>query len=113
MGKYFKNFEEEMEQSRQKFLDEMYGLKKADTDKREGDIVATEPSYTKEFRNVEQSQITINGVNMKFKVLDIGLEKDGVKLPHFVRRVDLSPPGSIQLVQEHTKFKEALAKGEQ
>ena len=71
-------------------------------------VVASGNTYTKQSQNVETSQITINGITLKQKLLQFVKERDGIRLPHLIKEVFCSPPASLSTVLDYATLLETV-----
>ena len=85
-------------------LDKIKGIKH--------DVVLSGNTYQTMNQHVEQSQITINGITLRQKVINIIKERDGVRLPLVVKELFCSPPSTIPLVLDYATISESLGDAE-
>jgi hypothetical protein len=69
-------------------------------------------SYEKNMSNVEQSQITIDGTTLRFRMVSFVKEKEGIRMPHLLKQIFCSPPAQIQMIQQYANLTESMLNGE-
>ena len=98
----FSHYELKMEETRKAMLDK---IKHTTPSK---DVVISGNTYQTFNQHVEQSQITINGVTLRQKVINLIKERDGVRLPCLIKELFCSPPCTLPLALDYATITETL-----
>ena len=98
-------FQQQMDQTRKTMLDQLKGDKQ--------DVVFSGNTYTNVSHNVETSQITVNGITLRQKVIQFIKERDGVRIPYLIKELFCSPPATLPLVLDYATITESISGADQ
>jgi len=71
-------------------------------------FVAKDHCSLKETSKMDSNTVTINGVTIRSRVIEIIRERDGVKLPYIIRQVFCEPAAPLDMLRKHISFKENI-----
>jgi len=77
-------------------------------EKLDKNVVAEKHCCVKDMSRIESNTVTINGVEIRSRIIDVTRERDGVKIPFIIRQIFCHPGAPIDMLRRHITFKEGL-----